>query len=74
MRPPTEPIYDATSATRVARLVWLAAGLAMLVMGCAMVGPDYVRPPVQVEQTWLDTGDKRVQTATAQYKNRWQAL
>jgi NodT family efflux transporter outer membrane factor (OMF) lipoprotein len=61
-------------ARRVARLVWLAAGLAMLVLGCTMVGPDYVRPPVQVEQTWLDSGDKRVHTSTAQYKNWWQAF
>ena len=46
----------------------------MLVLGCTMVGPDYVRPPVQVEQTWLDTGDKRVQTAPADYKDWWQAF
>ena len=46
----------------------------MLVLGCTMVGPDYVRPPVQVEQTWLDTGDKRVHTSTAEYKDWWQAF
>ena len=39
-----------------------------------MVGPDYVRPPVQVEQTWMDTADKRVQTAPADYKDWWQAF
>jgi NodT family efflux transporter outer membrane factor (OMF) lipoprotein len=48
--------------------------MAMLALGCAMVGPDYVRPPVQVEQTWLDTGDKRVQVAPAEYKDWWQAF
>ena len=46
----------------------------MLVLGCTMVGPDYVRPPVQVEQTWMDTGDQRVQTASANYKDWWQAF
>ena len=46
----------------------------MLVLGCTMVGPDYTRPPVQVEQTWLDTSDKRVQTAPAEYKDWWQAF
>jgi len=74
LRTSTELNCDEAGASRVGRLIWLAAGLAMLVMGCAMVGPDYVRPPVQVEQTWLDTGDKRVQTATAEYKDWWQAF
>jgi NodT family efflux transporter outer membrane factor (OMF) lipoprotein len=46
----------------------------MLVLGCTMVGPDYVRPTVQVEQTWTDTGDKRVQTAPANYRDWWQAF
>ena len=62
------------SQRRVSRLVGLVAGLAMLVMGCVMVGPDYVRPPVQVEQTWMDTADQRVHTASADYKDWWQAF
>jgi len=59
---------------RVSRLVLLVAILAMLVLGCTMVGPDYVRPPVKVEQTWRETDDKRVQTASADYKDWWQAF
>jgi NodT family efflux transporter outer membrane factor (OMF) lipoprotein len=63
-----------TSDSRVTRLVCLVASLAMLVLGCTMVGPDYVRPPVQVEQTWLDTADQRVKIAPADYKDWWQAF
>ena len=74
MQTTTELNCDETGLRRVARLIGLVAGLAMLVQGCAMVGPDYVRPPVQVEQTWLDTADQRVQTASANYKDWWQAF
>jgi NodT family efflux transporter outer membrane factor (OMF) lipoprotein len=59
---------------RVSRLGGLVAALAMLVLGCTMVGPDYTRPPVQTAQTWLDTADKRVKTAPADYKDWWQAF
>ena len=70
----TELMRGEISQSRVSRLVGLVAGLAMLVMGCVMVGPDYVRPPVQVEQTWMDTADQRVHTAPADYKDWWQAF
>jgi NodT family efflux transporter outer membrane factor (OMF) lipoprotein len=48
--------------------------LAGLVSGCAMVGPNYGRPPVKVEQTWMETADKRVQTASVNYKDWWQVF
>jgi len=70
----TELMRGKISQRRVSRLVGLVAGLALLVMGCVMVGPDYVRPPVQVEETWMDTADKRVHTAPADYKDWWQAF
>jgi NodT family efflux transporter outer membrane factor (OMF) lipoprotein len=62
------------NAGRVGRLIALVTGLTVLVLGCTMVGPDYVTPPVQTEQTWLDAGDKRVQTASANYRDWWQAF
>jgi NodT family efflux transporter outer membrane factor (OMF) lipoprotein len=67
-----EPKSNQISLKRVNRLVFLLAALALLAVGCAMVGPDYARPPVTVEQTWLETADKKVQTAEGNYKDWWQ--
>jgi len=62
------------SDNRVRRLVFLGAVLAALAMGCAMVGPDYGRPPVEMEQTWLEAGDQRVQTTPADHKDWWRVF
>jgi NodT family efflux transporter outer membrane factor (OMF) lipoprotein len=70
----TKLLSRKVSDNRVSRLVLFVAILAMPVLGCAMVGPDYMRPPVKMEQTWQDTGDKRVQTQPANYKDWWQAF
>jgi NodT family efflux transporter outer membrane factor (OMF) lipoprotein len=56
------------------RILPAVALLGILASGCTMVGPDYVRPPVKVEQTWLETADKRVRTTPADYKNWWQTF
>jgi NodT family efflux transporter outer membrane factor (OMF) lipoprotein len=39
-----------------------------------MVGPDYVRPPVTVAPTWLETDQKQVQAGTVNYKEWWQVF
>ncbi len=48
--------------------------LSLLTAGCAKVGPDYQRPETNVSQTWLDAGDKRVKTETADYRNWWKVF
>jgi NodT family efflux transporter outer membrane factor (OMF) lipoprotein len=55
-------------------LVCLATILVMLTGGCAMVGPDYKRPPVKVEQTWMESASRRVQPAAGNYKDWWQVF
>ena len=48
------------------------AGLASLFLGAGgcMVGPDYVRPDADVNQSWLQTEDPRVKTDQA-YEIEW---
>ncbi len=59
---------------RVGLAAVISALLALLAAGCAMVGPDYSRPTVKVEQTWLETADKKVHTAEGNYKDWWQVF
>lgn len=47
---------------------------AILLAGCAKVGPDYVRPETAVSQTWLETGDQRIKTEPAEYRDWWKAF
>jgi len=39
-----------------------------------MVGPDYKRPSVEVNQNWLDTKDSRVQSQYQDYRTWWKAF
>jgi len=39
-----------------------------------MVGPDFQRPKTMVSSNWLETGDLRVSTGSARYRDWWQAF
>jgi len=51
-----------------------AAGLLsttlFLLTGC-MIGPDYKPPAVAVSDSWIESGDRRVSTGSATYRNWW---
>ena len=34
----------------------------LLVAGCAKVGPNYARPPAEMNQNWLEAQDHRLET------------
>ncbi|MFI5294996.1 MAG: efflux transporter outer membrane subunit [Thermodesulfovibrionales bacterium] len=54
-------------------LYGIAAVLSVLVSGC-MVGPDFRRPAVAVSSAWTESGDERVKSETAGYRNWWQTF
>ena len=45
--------------------------LLLLVPGCSMVGPDFVKPEAPVENEWLDSADERLRTERADYRDWW---
>ena len=57
--------------TRYAAVV--LAPMLLLFTGC-MIGPDFNRPKVAVSDTWLESGDQRVSTGSAAYRNWWTAF
>jgi NodT family efflux transporter outer membrane factor (OMF) lipoprotein len=60
--------------TRMNRLVVILGLAALLTAGCAMVGPDYARPPVKVEKSWQEPANKQMQSAQVNYKDWWQVF
>ncbi len=42
-----------------------------LVSGCITVGPNYVRPSVDVAEQWIDADDPRIKTEPAAYRDWW---
>src|SRR5262249_23382201 len=60
------------SPRRRCAAVVLAPAL-LLVTGC-MIGPDFKRPTVAVSDKWLESGDPRVSTGSATYRDWWTAF
>ncbi len=42
--------------------------------GCMKVGPDFHRPQVVISPDWIEAGDGRVKTESADYDNWWQVF
>jgi NodT family efflux transporter outer membrane factor (OMF) lipoprotein len=55
-------------------VLWQALVMVALLLPGCMVGPDFTRPPVKVSQTWMEAGDQRVKTESAEYRTWWQVF
>ena len=51
----------------------IAAVFSLIISGCT-VGPDFQRPEAPIESTWIESGDKRVNSETRDYRNWWQTF
>ncbi len=43
----------------------------LLISGCTMVGPDFVKPEAPVEKEWLKARDAAIKTEASDYKDWW---
>jgi NodT family efflux transporter outer membrane factor (OMF) lipoprotein len=53
------------------RFLALGAGVALIMSGCTMIGPDFIKPKAPVEKEWIETGDARVKTEKTDYSQWW---
>jgi NodT family efflux transporter outer membrane factor (OMF) lipoprotein len=73
-------VYKAKSAStlwgiRRSAKLWQALLLAVtLLSGCTMVGPDFLRPSVELSDQWLEAGDPRLRASPATYREWWKAF
>ena len=44
---------------------------SVLVSGCAMVGPDYVKPAAREPEKWLESNDPEIKTGDANFSDWW---
>ncbi len=56
------------------RLCHLVIIIVLLLFGCTKVGPNFHRPDVAVSPDWIEAGDKRVKTESADYRNWWKVF
>jgi NodT family efflux transporter outer membrane factor (OMF) lipoprotein len=56
------------------RFVYGMIAAIFLITGCAMVGPDFVKPESPVETEWLEARDPEIKTAPTDYKAWWSAF
>jgi NodT family efflux transporter outer membrane factor (OMF) lipoprotein len=43
----------------------------LLISGCTMVGPDFVKPEAPVEKEWMEARDAAIKTEPSDYKEWW---
>ncbi|HEY7204419.1 MAG TPA: efflux transporter outer membrane subunit [Methylomirabilota bacterium] len=48
--------------------------VALVALGGCMIGPNFQQPKVSVAPGWQETGDQRVSTAPASYRDWWKAF
>jgi len=53
-------------------LLWILLGL--LASGCALVGPDFVKPEAPLQDEWMAAQDPELSTGEADYSTWWQVF
>ncbi|WP_449244492.1 efflux transporter outer membrane subunit [Desulfobacca acetoxidans] len=55
-------------------LCLVCALIAILAAGCTKVGPDYLSPPVQVTDNWLETDGRKITPVNEEHREWWRVF
>lgn len=56
------------------RMLTLVLIIVLLLSGCLKVGPDFQRPDSVVSPDWIEAGDERLRTGSADYREWWKVF
>jgi NodT family efflux transporter outer membrane factor (OMF) lipoprotein len=70
----SEALVNPLGFCRAGRFWLVIPVLAMVISGCAMIGPDFSRPSAKLSPEWLEAGDPRVKTEPTTYREWWKAF
>jgi NodT family efflux transporter outer membrane factor (OMF) lipoprotein len=62
---------DRSSAQGLAFFLFGLLVLALVIGGCTMVGPDYVKPTAPEPQEWLESTDPKIESKAADFSTWW---
>ena len=62
---------DRSCARRPACVLFGLLGLVFVISGCAMVGPDFVKPEAPVQTEWMEARSRQIKTESSDYKQWW---
>ncbi|MCK5487577.1 MAG: TolC family protein, partial [Desulfobacterales bacterium] len=62
---------DHCSVRRLTCVLFGLLAVALVMGGCTMVGPDYVKPTAPEPQEWLESIDPKIESKTADFSTWW---
>jgi len=45
--------------------------ILLLLIGCDIIGPEFIKPDAPVDNEWLEVGDSKISTGKADFSEWW---
>lgn len=68
------PLRTQSVSAILSRSLMGLIGLALLVSGCTMVGPNYVKPTAEEPEEWIEKEDPKIKSEPADFSTWWKVF